>query len=213
MAGTTHDTKAEAAAAPANAGAGPGGIKAWIPLILTLVLMPVLAFAMTQFVLLPKLTIVMGRQANPHGENADTQDPDAAGAHGADSPADAAHGGGAPAADGHGAAAAKPATGAKFKEKIPLSKLVVNVSGSLGTRLLLCSVTLAGNAPEFKTVIENNTDMLRDLASSVLAIKTIEDLEKPDSRNLIRAELLSQFNASLGRNMIQEIYITELAVQ
>lgn len=44
-----------AAAAPA-----PGGIKAWLPLIITVVLMPVLAFGMTQFIILPQLEKNLG---------------------------------------------------------------------------------------------------------------------------------------------------------
>jgi len=42
-----------------NQGPGPqasGGVKAMLPLILNIVLMPIIAFLMTQFVLIPKLT-------------------------------------------------------------------------------------------------------------------------------------------------------------
>src|SRR6185503_18772343 len=101
----------------------------------------------------------------------------------------------------------------KAKMKVPLTKLVVNVSGSLGTRLLLTSLTLAGGANEFKTRIEDNMDQLRDIAATVLASKTIADLEKPEARNLIRSELLSQFNTVLGNGFVQEVYITEFAIQ
>ena len=95
----------------------------------------------------------------------------------------------------------------------PVGKPTFNVSGSLGTRLLLTSLTLAGNGGDFKTKVEDNNDQLRDIASTILSSKTIADLEKPESRNLIRAELLSQFNAALGNGFIQEIFITEFAIQ
>jgi flagellar FliL protein len=49
----------EAAASPAPASAA-GGFKAWLPLLMTVLLMPALAFAMTQFVLLPKLQKGLG---------------------------------------------------------------------------------------------------------------------------------------------------------
>ena len=45
----------EAASAPAPASAPAGGFKAWLPLLVTLVTMPVLAYAATTFVLLPRL--------------------------------------------------------------------------------------------------------------------------------------------------------------
>lgn len=165
-----------------------GGLKAWLPLILTVALMPGLAYAMTAFVLLPKLKHALT------GQGGASADGGPAGAHGA--------GGHEPTA-----ALGKP------KNKAILSKIIVNVSGSSGTRLLLASFTLAGNSGDFKNKIEDNTDQLRDIASSTLASKTINDLEKPESRNQIRSELLSQFNAALGNGFIQEIYITELAIQ
>ena len=90
---------------------------------------------------------------------------------------------------------------------------MVNVSGSLGSRLLLASLTLTGSASDFKARIEDNTDQLRDIASGTLSGKTIVDLEKPEARNLLRAELLSQFSSILGNGFVQDIYITELAIQ
>src|SRR5260221_641026 len=165
------------------------GMKAWLPLILTVVLMPVLAYAMTIYVLLPKLRNSLGTQTVEARETGSE------------------HGGG-----GGGESTPAKETG-KPKTKVPLSKVIVNVSGSLGTRMLLASFTLAGNSGDFKTKVEENNDQLRDVAATTLGSKTIADLEKPEARNLIRAELLSQFNSVLGGNAVQEIYITEFAIQ
>jgi flagellar FliL protein len=182
------EEKAEAAAPPASG----GGFKAWLPLVVTILLMPVLAFVTTNFVLIPKLVKSLG------GETVHARD------NGGGESNTASHGETKPGKDG--ANAGKP------KIKIPLSKIVVNVSGSLGSRLLLASLTIAGNSAELKSKIEENNDQLRDLASSVLSTKTITDLEKPEARNLIRAELISQFNTILG-GAVQDIYITEFAIQ
>ncbi len=89
----------------------------------------------------------------------------------------------------------------------------MNVSGSLGTRYLLTSLTLSGADASFKTRIDTNRDRLLDLASSTLSTKTIADLEKPGARNLIRAELISAFNSALGGGVVREIYFTEFAIQ
>jgi flagellar FliL protein len=169
------------------ASSSPGGFKAWLPLVMTVVLMPALAYTLTTYVLLPKLQHALG------------------------TPTVQAREGGNEHAAGADNASAKE--NGKPRTKVPLSKVVVNVSGSLGTRLLLASFTLAGTGSDFKTKIEENNDQLRDLASSTLGSKTIADLEKPEARNLIRAELLSQFNSALGGNAVQEIYITEFAIQ
>jgi flagellar protein FliL len=175
------ETNANKDAAKGEAAAS-GGLKAWLPLILVVVLMPVLALVMTNYVLLPKLQKSLGVEA-----------------------VSAREGGGDEG--GHEVAKNKGP-----KVKVPLNKLIVNVAGALGARLLCASVTLAGSAPDFKTKVEDNTDQLRDIAAGVLGSKTISDLEKPEARNLIRAELLSQFNAVLGGS-VQEIYLTEFAIQ
>jgi len=181
------EEKEDAAPPPPSGGA----LKAWLPLLVTILLMPVLAFVTTNFVLIPKLAKSLG------GETAHARES------GAESNA-ASHTEGKAGKEGPGAG--------KAKIKIPLSKIVVNVSGSLGSRLLLASLTIAGNNADLKTKIEENSDQLRDLASSVLSTKTITDLEKPEARNLIRAELISQFNTILA-GTVQDIYITEFAIQ
>ena len=172
--------------------AAPGGIKAWLPLIITALVMPALAIATTKFILLPKLQ----QAAAPAAE---------AGAHEGAKDEGKAEG----KADAHG----KPGASTKGKFNVALSKIIVNVSGTMGTRYLMTSVTLTGNSPDFKNKIEENKDQLLDLASGTMSSKTIADLEKQGARNQIRTELMAVFNNALGGNFIQEIFITELAIQ
>ena len=153
--------------------------------------MPVLAYATTRFVLLPKLEHGLA-QANKGGATPDSA-PEAG-----------------PAATGEGKAAAGSD---KLKVAVSLSKMLVNVAGTMGTRYLVTSVTLVGNVPDFKSKIDENKDQLMDLATGTLSAKTIADLEKPGARNVIRAELMTVFNNALGGPLVQEIYITELAIQ
>ena len=177
----------EAANGAAPKAAASGGFKAWIPLIATVVAMPALAFATTQFILLPKIKQAMGvttpaasDPATPTGKEGD---------------------------------AAAGALGSKEKTPVKLPKILVNVAGSMMTRYLTMSVTLVGNSPDFKDKIVKNMDQLMDLANGALMTKTIQDLEKPGSRNQIRSELMTVFNNALGGPFIKEIYITELAIQ
>ncbi len=179
-----------------------GGIKAMLPLILTVVLMPVMAFVMTNFVLLPKIQKAIVASATTTGEDSE---------HGTEETGEDAH---EPPAAGHGEAdgeAPKPAKGAKTTYQLP--KLIVNVRGTMGTRFLLASFTVVGKGPEFIKLCENNDAQMRDVAMGVLAGKTIQDLEKPDSRNMIRTEMISTFNTALGQPSVNEIYITEFAIQ
>jgi flagellar FliL protein len=183
----------EAAASAAKSG---GGLKTWMPLIATIVVMPALAFATTRFLLLPKLTKGLAQAA----ANA----PAATGGAASEAPT-------APAAPakGEGKSGAEKST----KATVQINKLLVNVAGTMGTRYLMTSLTLAGNGSDFSGKIEDNLDQLKDLANSTLSSKTIADLEKPGARNVIRAELMTVFNNALGEPLIQEIYITEMAIQ
>ncbi len=172
---------APAAAAPANA-----GIKAWIPLITNILLMPVIAYGITTFVLIPKV----------QGGKAETV-------------ANATEGSGE-----HGGEGGSGKPGAKGKFSAPLSgKVLVNVAGTAGTRYLVANITLVGKKPDLKSQVDGNDAELRDAASSILSGKTINDLEKPGMRNIIRAELISAFNDILGKDSVNEIYLTEFAVQ
>jgi flagellar FliL protein len=168
------------AAAPAPASASSaGGFKAWLPLIATLLLMPLLAYLMTTLVLVPRVQKGLGVTSATAAE-----------------PAEAKRG----------------ATTAK-KDTVPMNKLLVNVAGTMGSRYLLVSLSLVGSDAEFKTKVQDVEPQLRDLACGALSTKTLADLEKPGARNLIRSELISGFNNILGGAVVQEIYLTEFAIQ
>ncbi|HTL16932.1 MAG TPA: flagellar basal body-associated FliL family protein [Patescibacteria group bacterium] len=176
-------TQGEAAPAAAEAAApspaAPSGFKSWLPLIITAIAMPALAFVMTQFVLLPQLKKGLGISSGVVAVKA--KEP-------------------------------KAVADAK-RETIPLNKLLVNVAGTMGARYLLVSLSVAGSNSEFKNKVQAHDPQLRDFACGVLATKTIADLEKPGSRNAIRSELLSGFNNILGGALVEEIYLTEFAIQ
>ena len=171
------------AAAPAAAASASGGFKAWLPLILTVALMPALAYAMTSFVLLPRLQTGLGV---------------------------------APAAS-HGSEKKEAKSGKKNanakKESVAMNKLLVNVAGTMGGRYLLVSLSLVSDQEGFKEKVTEFEPQMKDMACGALAAKTMADLEKPGVRNLIRSELISGFNNILGDNMVQEIYLTEFAIQ
>jgi flagellar basal body-associated protein FliL len=169
------------AAAPLKAA---GGLQTWLPLIVTTITMPLVAYATTAWVLAPQLERAAGKVAS---EPAKT------------------HTKGAKNAQG------ESVTGKKVS--VPLKKVLVNVRDTAGTRYLLTNMSLVGYGEEFKTLINEHVDQLADLASSTLANKTISDLEKPGIRNLIRTELITVFNNALGSAAVQEIYLIDFAIQ
>lgn len=177
----TDKTANDGSPAGAPAATSSGGVKVWIPLLLNLLLMPVIAYFTTTLVLLPKL----GGTHESHSSS------DGKSGHGESS-------------GGHG----------KGKFTIPLSgKVLVNVSGTAGTRYLMVNLALVGSQATLREQVEKNEAELRDVAAGVLAAKTIADLEKPGARNLIRTELLSVFNSVLGEGAVSELFLTEFAIQ
>jgi len=179
------------AAAPA------GGFKAWLPLVVTLLAMPALAYGTMRLLILPKLQQGMAVSAAETSASVDGEAPvaeEGATAHG---------GSGSPVAGGS----------RRGPTSVRLDKLVVNVSGSMGTRFLMASITLVGTKPGFKETIDANRDQLMDLAASTLSSKTIADLERPGARNLIKTELISVINNAMGESLVRDIYIPEMAIQ
>ena len=159
--------------------AARGGAGAWLPLIISVVLMPAIAFGMTKFIIVPQLQSSLGIKAAPAGSGDK----------------------------------AKPSPDAK-KINVPFQKLLVNIAGTMGQRFLLVSLSLSSTGgEEFRTKVTDDDAALRDMCLGILSTKTLADLEKPGSRNLIRAELLNGFNNILGDNSVSEIYITEFGIQ
>jgi flagellar FliL protein len=179
---------------PGGAEGGSGGLKAWLPLLVTIVLMPALAFTTTKFLILPKVVQARGGESGGHEPGGES------GHEAAKDPGE------------HGKPKEGKAPGKK-KQTVPITKVIVNVAGSMGARYLMASFTLVGTHADFKTIVEENKDQLLDLANTAMASKTISELEKPGARNQLRAELMSVFNNALGGGIIQEIYFTEFAVQ
>lgn len=180
-----QEEAAPAANAPADSApaAQGGGFKAWLPLIVMVVLMPALAFAMTNFVILPKLQKSLGGSAtaSASGETSGSK--------------------------------GKKEVASTKKESVPMNKLLVNVAGTMGARYLLVSLSVVGSSSDFKAQMDAHDAQLRDMAQSTLATKTLADLEKPDARNMIRNELLAGFNNILGDGTVEEIYFPEFAIQ
>ena len=169
------------------------GFKAWLPLLITAAVMPLLAYATATFVLVPKMKKALVANSSPESV--------------VETPShDEKH--------SSGAAEGKEKGPGNGKILASLSKnIMVNVNGSMGTRYLVAGLTLVGTRPDFKEKITKNDDQLRDLVAGILTTKTIHDLEKPGARNLIRSELILVLNNVLGAGVIQEIYITDFAIQ
>jgi flagellar basal body-associated protein FliL len=176
---------------------GSGGIKEFLPLILALTIMPVVAFVMTQFVLVPQLQAKLG--------TGDT--------HAADGAHDDGHG---PAAPAHGAAKKSShgeAEGEGGSNMATVKKVLVNVKGTAATRYLVSSFALTGSGGNISTLVEEHDPQLRDIAMGILMNLSIDDLGQAEIKNRVKVMLVSAFNNALGGDYIENIFFTEFAVQ
>ena len=191
-------------AAPAAPAKAPSP---WVPIIAVCVLMPAISFATTQYVLLPKIrgavleqkAIVHAAKPEGKGEAKKGHGEAAKGGHGKD-----AHGKGEGAEGGGGA-------GGAFS--YDFENIVVNLSGAMGTRYLKTSFTTLSDNPDLKTLIDENKKQLLDVALSVLSTRTMADLEQPGSKNVVRNDLMANFNQALKSDLVSQIYFSEFVVQ
>ena len=159
----------------------------WPPIIAVIVLMPVISFAMTQYVLIPHIK----------GGSAEEQAKAAAG----DSKGET--GNSKPDAKKD----AKPMFSYEFND------IVVNLSGAMGTRYLKASFAIFSSNPDLQKIITENKSHLLDVALNVLSSKSMADLEAPGSKNLVRNDLIANFNQALSSEVVENLYFSEFVVQ
>jgi flagellar FliL protein len=180
--------------------AAPAPAKApspWVPLIVVIVLMPAISFATTQYLLLPKIRgAVLEQKAIAHAAKAEGKE------HGKE---------GKSGEKGHGKEGAEGGAGGAFS--YDFESVVVNLSGAMGTRYLKTTFTVLSENPDLKKVIDENKKQLLDVALNVLGSRSLADLEQPGAKNVMRNDLMGNFNHALKSDLVTQIYFTEFVVQ
>jgi flagellar FliL protein len=141
---------------------------------------------MTQFILIPHLQSSVTGQAKASPDDAKTATGDAK-----------------PDAKKDG----KPAFSFQFDD------VVVNLAGAMGTRYLKASFCIFSSNPDLQKIITDNKSHLLDVALNVLSSKSMADLEAPGSKNLVRNDLIANFNQALSSDVVEQIYFSEFVVQ
>jgi flagellar FliL protein len=178
--------KEEDSEAPVDEAPAAKQPNAWLPIVAVVVLMPVISFAMTQFVLIPHIKSSIGpAQATAAGD----------------------------AAKGTGDTKADPAKSGKPAFSYQFDDVVVNLSGAMGTKYLKASFALFSSNPDLQKIITDNKSQLLDVALNVLSSKTMADLEAPGSKNLVRNDLIANFNQALNSEVVEQLYFSEFVVQ
>jgi flagellar protein FliL len=187
----------EAAAPSEAAAAKKGGGSSMLPAILAIVAAPAITWAVCQFVLIPQLKKELGSAGGAAGA-AHAAEPAAEGGHGKE-------------ASGHG----KPGKGGEASAAggYTFENIVVNLSGTMGTRYLKTTFLVTGSDAAIKSTFEEKRPALLDVTLNVLSSLSLADLEEAGSKNLIREKLIQSYNQALGRKVAEQIFFSDFVVQ
>ncbi len=204
MSAKKEEAPPAAPAAPAGGDAAPApakGMNPLIPVILTVVLAPVLSFAVGKFVLLPSLTKELAAVPAAGEHAAEGGD-----AHAEEAPAaEGGHGGG-----GHGkkgeAAVGAPNT-------YEFENIVVNLAGTMGTRYLKVTFMVTGKDKGIRAAFESNKPKMIDVTINVLSSLSLADLEEAGAKNIIREKLIAAYNGAIEKRIVEQLYFADFVVQ
>ena len=195
MAGENEEIEKTEEAPAAKAKAG----NPWLAVVAVILLVPGISFALTQYVLIPRITASLN---DPHEKVA---------------------GGGeeGKAKSEKGEKSEKSGKGEKGGEKgggkgmfsYEFPAIVVNLAGTMGTRYIKVNFTVFSTNSDLQQVMTENKAQLMDVALGVLSSRTMADLEMAGAKNVIRNDLSANFNQALNSEVVNQIYFSEFVVQ
>ncbi|MDR2694832.1 MAG: flagellar basal body-associated FliL family protein [Deltaproteobacteria bacterium] len=94
---------------------------------------------------------------------------------------------------------------------LPLPQFVVNLADPAGKRLLKLGMEVEANADIAKE-LQANDAKVRDAVITLLAGKSFADVQSPEGKVLLRAEVAARLNQILGAPRIVRVYFTEFVV-
>ena len=183
-----------AAAAPAaeavsasKAAAPAGGMKAWLPAIVSIVVAPAVTWVTAEYVMIPRLQKKLALPAVTATAEAGAAEPEV-GKNG------------------------KPKEASTYE----FTNVVVNLAGTMGTRYLKTSFHVVGDPKggvDIRKVFEENRTKLYDTTLNVLSSLTLSDLEEAGAKNVIREKLVAAYNQVLGKRVAEQVYFSDFVVQ
>ncbi len=216
-------TETEAPPTDAKAPAPAGEVKAdakvanpWIPVAVVALLCPLLSFAVIQFLILPKMEKTLEEVATRiEVAQAGSGEESAHGApHKAEKPAHAKEAKKEEKGGGHGekkkegeGGGGSSGTSHEFKG------IIANISGALQSRYIKVSFTVSGDDPALAEEVVANQAKMVDATLGILSALTLNDLEQPGIKNIVRSDLLGAYEAILHTRLVKELYFSEFVIQ
>lgn len=158
-------------------------------IVAAMVLSPLLTWVAMEFVLVPRLQKKLSAPATEEAAEAE------------------------PKAGGHGG---KEAGGkvVQADNVYDFTNVVVNLSGTMGTRYLKTSFMVTGvKDVDVRKAFEAARGRVTDVTLNVLSSLTLADIEEPGSKNVIREKLVMAYNQAIGKKVAEQVYFLDFVVQ
>ena len=95
---------------------------------------------------------------------------------------------------------------------LPLPQFVVNLADPAGKRLLKLGMEVEANG-DISKELQANDAKIRDAVITLLAGKSFAEIQSPEGKVLLRAEVAARLNQILGAPRIVRVYFTEFVVE
>lgn len=180
-----------------------GGGNPWLPVIVVVVLLPILSFALMEFVFIPRLQAAVGsdHDQNESGELLVVK------SGGPGAPVSASAGGG-----GHGGGGEADHGDAKVVQLYHFDTIKTNLANP-STTLIIVKFSAKGSDPRFIETLEQYQVQLTDATLKVLSLLTRIDTQSPGIQNVVKNDLIARFNQVLGHSMVDDIYFVDFVTQ
>jgi len=94
-----------------------------------------------------------------------------------------------------------------------IKDVVANLSGAMRSRYIKVSFLLEGKIKNFSEVMKENDVKIRDATLAVLSDMTIQDMEEPGVKNIVRNNIINAIGQALRSNAVENLYFSEFVVQ
>jgi flagellar FliL protein len=95
----------------------------------------------------------------------------------------------------------------------PVEDIVVNPSGTAGTRYLCTTVALEAAGTAVAGELAEREAQIRDVLIEILGKRTVDDLSDLQTREIIRAEILDSVNGLLSSGEVVGVYFSNFVLQ
>jgi flagellar FliL protein len=96
---------------------------------------------------------------------------------------------------------------------VVVKDVIVNPAGTNGTRFLVTTIGLEVPTTEAKTELEQKEVQTRDILTTILAGKRLEELTSPQQKEELREEIHQRVDKILKSAKLKNVYISKFIIQ